>query len=1426
MFSETNRKKLRNQAVIIFSVLSLLFISLASLAYLKAEIYLNKNLSELIYSKTKGEYFMTFDKLDIDFSNWGLSIKNAALIPNDAVLNSKNTTTEIKKYISFNSPDITLKGIHLVNLVFRKKLKIHEIIIVSPQLNIHGRNLEFGGEQNEAEDFFSLIKTNFSNTFKSVSINKIEFMNANFDFYNLFGENKKLAQAKNITLEIVDFYTDQELLGDPLKLYRTNEIFLKINDYSSRLADSIHVISAENIIYSLKNSLIDVNNLELKPFIFSTDKNLYDLRITNATIRNKNIATLYENENVLIDFLEISEAKIKFRPGIKKTGNIDSLIRFDLYSLIKDELKTIRIRSFNVSNTQLIIVKSFNDTVAQQELQKLKISLYEFELSNNSIIDTSRVFFAKKIYLEIQNYSLVLGDNIHKVNIGKAKVLSDKKLATLENISVFPSKSKFKQNTTNSINANCDSLLIIGFDLKKAYHNKKFAFSGLTIHRPIVEIANEKNVENNDNETDLGYYYQLISKFANGIYSNRIDVKNGRFSFENIVAGKTYGSYESDITLLLSNFSLDENSAKKTDKLFYANQIELNFSNYKMYLVDQIHKLTLGNFYISTAKNIAVLKNLHLAPITTVNSFDLLKSFGRSELYEFIIPELSMTNTSFNEAFFNKRLYIDTLKVEKPQIYYENYGLLKQNKPKAEFEDLFKLLSVYLSDIKLNNMLIPTGKIKLVNHSRNEKTMTLNNDFSLKIDNMHINEEIIGNHKLLFSENIEFIIRNHTIKLADKIHVIKASEVGIFTKKKEIFVLNAKIFPETGSTGFKSVKWNVQLSIPEIRITGINVNRLYYNRVIEADNVRLRFPEIRLYQKQKNNESKKIRDLSVLIPDEFSSLTIKTFNLLNGSLKVFTETELTPYLLVQSDIKILADNVYIENKDESGKPDFKSGDFNVDLMQFKFHPKNKNMSYLFDELKFSNSSETILAKNFNIKPKSFTSKENQFEVKIPTIVFKGFDINKAYKSDQFLFESISIEKPLFKIYRNNKSISGFNIKNLDLYSYFENVLDVIEAKELRIDDARILKVANREVDFDETVSIVLNKVKIDKNLPSKILYSDNFSININDYTKKFEYFDFNVNRIYYSSANKTLTLKEIGIRPLYNKEIHQKKNGFQSDYISGKIDSINIFEPNIVDILNKNIFDAKYVKINNLDLDLYRDKTMPFNEQKKSAMIHDLIKNIKQPLAFDSIQLINSKIVYNELPAEGNDIGKIWFSGIKTNIFPFTNIRNDKGFYPDIRLRGTANLMDSCKLNLRMYYYMNNTDNLFTVSGNLIDFNFRILNPVTMPLASVFIRSGKSDLFSFSFSADKRLARGDLKVEYEDLKISVINEKQDEKKELKFASFFANLLLINSKNKGKEIIPEKIYFERDSKRSDINYWWKSVFSGVKNTLGISSDTKK
>lgn len=1419
------RARLLRPTVVVTAILIMLLITASALFFFGAQNYLNKNLSEFVSKKSKGKYELSFDNLNISFRHWGIEINDVSFHPTDSILNNIKQFEPNRQFYSFSSPVIRVEGIELMDLIFRRKLVIGKILISQPELLVHGQRAETEDKRTSFIAFFQELKPLVTKTFRSIRVKNVEFSNASFDFYQLLGDTKKLSNAENITIGLVNFYTDSLLLPDPSRLFKTDDVYLSMQHYQKKLADSLHVISAENITYSLKHAQIKIQNLKLQPFITAqTAKSKYLVTVPGVLIKTEHIDEFYQNNAIPIDTMILTDARISYWPGTQKTsGKQNPVTEFDLYQLIKNEVSSIQIKSFDLKDARLVLFKAQGDTASQQTLRHIGINLQDFKLDSTSVQDTSRIFYAKNIDFSAGDYELTLGDNIHHIKAGNIALSTRKGLVLVKKILMEPQLSgRESPGLRNYINSACDSIRLDKFDFKKAYHLNRFYFHQISVFNPEVRITQNETPENKTAPGSQSFVYNLIAEYAKGIYADIVLVNHGKFQYINKTGLLQKGNIQSQVRLLLTGFALDEASTQKSDRLFFANQIVLNFKNYEMQLVDQLHRLTIDAFDLSTRKKQARVTNLHLFPVSKENMQNLLEQFNRSELYEFTIPDLTLTGTDFHEAFFNKKLAADTLNIEKPQIYYENFAFLKNETRKAEFEDLFHLLSDYLDDIRINHSVIADGTIRLINHSKKGKTISLDNHFDLGLENTVINSEQFGQQKLLFSEYVDFTVHDHLIHLSDQVHVLKVAELGFSTKRQEVFATGVKLYPDTDIPSAAKANWNVQVIVPEIRILGADIIDFYFNRKINARRVLINSPEIRLYQKIKNTKGKNLRDFTFLLPKEIETMNIQQFDLNDGSLQIFSEPgNSKPYLLVQTGLKMQGQNILVENNPALGKPEFKKGDYTSVLNQFKFTPKDKNQQYSVDELKFSTADRTILASLLSVKPKTTNLKKDQFDLKIPTLKLSGFDLDRAYRSDEYFFESIYFDKPSFQLNDTGKDSVKIDPFKTNLYPYFESFARVFAAKSIHVNAAEMNIYRNNQKKFQQTVTFDLDNVRIEDKPSNGFLHAVDFAFKIPGIVKQMKFNRFVIGETSYSSKNDIFKAKNIDIVPNYSREKQQSVAGFQSDYFTGTIDSVTAYHPDVRKWFGKEELTGQNIEFNGLKLNIFRDKRVPFNENQRPKMVQDMIKSLKYPVMFDSLTLNKSSVTYEEQPENGESTGKIWFKNLDARLKPFTNMKSSSGFIPEITLSANALIMDSCRASVRMVYQMNDPENTFAVNGSLQPFRMSVINPVLEPLASVSIRSGQVNTFDFNFTADNTKAEGQLYFGYDDLRISVLENKKGNIRESRFASFLANSLLLKTKNpRGKELEPDAIQFERDYKKSVLNYWWKAVFSGVRNTLGI------
>jgi hypothetical protein len=91
----------------------------------------------------------------------------------------------------------------------------------------------------------------------------------------------------------------------------------------------------------------------------------------------------------------------------------------------------------------------------------------------------------------------------------------------------------------------------------------------------------------------------------------------------------------------------------------------------------------------------------------------------------------------------------------------------------------------------------------------------------------------------------------------------------------------------------------------------------------------------------------------------------------------------------------------------------------------------------------------------------------------------------------------------------------------------------------------------------------------------------------------------------------------------------------------------------------------------------------------------------------------------------------------------------------------------------------------------------------------------------FNFEGTDSTSDGKVLLLYEDLKISLLKKDKDEGKldKKSLVSLFANLIIKNS-NKAEDPRAAEVHFNRILNKSFFNLIWKSIFTGVKQTVGM------
>lgn len=260
----------------------------------------------------------------------------------------------------------------------------------------------------------------------------------------------------------------------------------------------------------------------------------------------------------------------------------------------------------------------------------------------------------------------------------------------------------------------------------------------------------------------------------------------------------------------------------------------------------------------------------------------------------------------------------------------------------------------------------------------------------------------------------------------------------------------------------------------------------------------------------------------------------------------------------------------------------------------------------------------------------------------------------------------------------------------------------------------------------------------------------------------------------------------------------------ETDIISGEWQSVKASGLMIDDLIQSQHIIADTILVNNLVLDVVRDKRLNDPEPiEKDFAISDLIAN--SGIKSDIIRLCGGRIRYAEMSETTGEEGSIWFDQLDAEI---RNADSDR-FEFDARAQvyGQAPIAVA---------YTKTDDSSFRMKVDVGGMDLTALNNVLRPLQSIELKSGYLDRFRFEATATRDSARGRAEMSYTNLHMALLNKTDPDKKWLgqDIVSFLANGVLRHNRESSwapvEEIrIPEKSVF---------NYWKRIAVNGALNVV--------
>ncbi|MDQ3535879.1 MAG: hypothetical protein M3421_09680 [Bacteroidota bacterium] len=309
-----------------------------------------------IKDASNGVYRVEFQDFKFNLAGSTLIINGFKLIPDSAryyhLLEQDSIGPDLfELYV----PELRVRRINLIEAFSGKSLKINEIILNSPVVEVlhHPRT-----ERDSTESFD--LNNLFEDKFKSLQVKEIRLKDLKLNYQVIKEDAPPPFIVNNINFRMFNLDIDSASYNDPNKLLYTDDFEFKVSDYTYKLADSLYILKIKELGLSQSKGKIYFDSLEMIPRyqeikfskIVGVQTNRIVLKTKRIELDHIDMGALLNFQNLIAGSMFIENTKIdvfrdkRYPENLKRRPkmlhqilkNLDFYLKIDTIKLLKADI--------------------------------------------------------------------------------------------------------------------------------------------------------------------------------------------------------------------------------------------------------------------------------------------------------------------------------------------------------------------------------------------------------------------------------------------------------------------------------------------------------------------------------------------------------------------------------------------------------------------------------------------------------------------------------------------------------------------------------------------------------------------------------------------------------------------------------------------------------------------------------------------------------------------------------------------------------------------------------------------------------------------------------------------------------------------------------------------------------------------------------
>ncbi len=301
----------------------------------------------------------------------------------------------------------------------------------------------------------------------------------------------------------------------------------------------------------------------------------------------------------------------------------------------------------------------------------------------------------------------------------------------------------------------------------------------------------------------------------------------------------------------------------------------------------------------------------------------------------------------------------------------------------------------------------------------------------------------------------------------------------------------------------------------------------------------------------------------------------------------------------------------------------------------------------------------------------------------------------------------------------------------------------------------------------------------------------------------------------YTYDSDNLEIRGIVFEPREDRQSFRNNSRYSYEIYDATVKRLFLENFNLDRYLDEGVVFVKKMEIDSLDLNIYRDKTKPFNTERRVLLLNQKMQALEFPLHIGAIEVQNSYLEYTELSDNTKPPLVLDFSDLQVHLSRLTSVPDSLQSGQPLEIELSAKLDRSVPIGVTLN--MPYSHQPFRISGHTEKASsFASLNKTVLPALGLQFTSGSLDGLRFEMTGTPSAVKGELTLRYHDLTVEIDKPDQNKRKTLSWA---ANALLKKSNpHPNGNLIVGEIAFDRIPYKGLGNFAWKGVQSGLVNSI--------